>query len=62
MFELLEGYILELKRNLYGQQDAPIKFSEHLRQGLEERDFQASNFDPCLFKSSTVMILTYVDN
>ena len=61
MFEL-DGYILELKRNLYGQRDAPIKFYEHLRHGLEERDFKASSFDPCLFKSLTVMILTYVDD
>ena len=61
MFEK-EGYILELNRNLYGQRDAPIKFYEHLRHGLEERGFTSSQFDPCLFKSTTVMILTYVDD
>ncbi len=61
MFEK-EGYILELKRNLYGQRDSPIKFYEHLRAGLEERGFRASNFDPCLFYSDTVVILVYVDD
>ena len=61
MFEK-EGYILELKHNLYGQRDAPIKFYKHLRHELEERGFASLQFDPCLFKSTTIMILTYVDN
>ena len=61
MFEK-EGYILELKRNLYGQRDSPIKFYEHLKVGLEQRGFKASSFDPCLFYSDTVIILVYVDD
>ena len=61
MFEK-EGFILELKRNLYGQREAPIKFYEHLKDGLAKRGFESSQFDPCLFKSQDVMILTYVDD
>ena len=34
MFER-EGYILELKRNLYGQRDAPLKKCNYLKAGLE---------------------------
>lgn len=30
----LEGYVLELKRNLYGSCDAPLKFYEYLKLGL----------------------------
>ena len=58
----VEGYILELKRNLYGQCDAPLKFYEHLKNGLEQRGFKASTFDPCFFKSKHVLILTYCDD
>ncbi len=61
MFEE-DGYILELHRNLYGQCDAPIKFYEHMKTGLNQRGFKTSTFDPCLFKSSKVMILSYVDD
>ena len=61
MFER-EGYVLELKRTLYGQCDAPLKFYEHLKKGLEQRGFTVSKYDPCLFKSSDIVILTYVDD
>ena len=33
----LEGYVLELKRNLYGSCDAPLKFYEYLKRGLTQR-------------------------
>ena len=58
----VEGYILELKRNLYGQCDAPLKFYEHLKNGLEQRGLKASTFDPCFFKSKHVLILTCCDD
>ena len=61
MFEM-DGYVLELKRNLYGQCDAPLKFYEHLKLGLSQRGFEPSKFDPCLFKSKDTMILTYIDD
>eukprot|EP00956_Cyclotella_meneghiniana_P040564 scaffold199273_cov17-Cyclotella_meneghiniana.AAC.1 len=41
MFEQ-PGFILELKRNLYGQRDAPVRFFEHLKTGLEQRNFSQS--------------------
>lgn len=56
------GYVLELKRNLYGQRDAPIRFFEHLKQGLEQRSLQQSEYDRCLFMSPQVIVLTYVDD
>jgi len=61
MFEQ-DGCILELKKNLYGQHDAPLKFYEHLRKGFEQRGFHISSFDPCLFLSNTCICLTYVDD
>lgn len=61
MFEE-KGYIYELRRNLYGQRDAPIKFFEHLVDGLEQRGFKQSLNDRCLFMSKNVIVLTYVDD
>jgi len=61
MFEQ-DGCILELKRNLYRQHDAPLKFYEHLCKGFEQRGFHISSFDPCLFLSDTCIYLTYVDD
>jgi hypothetical protein len=61
MFEE-KGYVYELRRNLYGQRDAPIKFFEHLVDGLEQRGFRQSLNDRCLFMSKNVIVLTYVDD
>ena len=58
----MDGYILELKKNLYGQKDAPIKFYQHMCEGFRERGFKASSFDPCLFISKDAVILSYVDD
>lgn len=61
MFEK-QGFILELNRNLYGQRDAPIRFFEHLKDGLSQRQFTQSVNDRCLFISHDVIVLTYVDD
>lgn len=61
MFEK-PGFILELNRNLYGQRDAPVRFFEHLKEGLEQRNFTQSVNDRCLFISHDVIVLTYVDD
>lgn len=58
----LEGHVLELKRNLYGSCDAPLKFYEYLKRGLTQRGVLPSQFDPCLFKSEEVLIIAYVDD
>ena len=61
MFEK-PGFILELKRNLYGQRDAHLKFFNYLKAGLEDRGFSQARSDPCLFYTKDVLILTYVDD
>lgn len=60
MFKM-EGYILELKCNIYGLGDILIKFHEHSKGGLAKHSFESSQFDPCLFKSEHLMILTYIN-
>ena len=61
MFEK-EGFVLELKRNLYGQRDAPLKFFNYLKEGLEDRGFKQARNEPCLFYSKDVIVLTYIDD
>ena len=56
------GFVLELKRNLYGQRDAPLKFFNYLKDGLEERGFKQARNEPCVFYTKDVIILDYVDD
>ena len=51
-----------LKKSIYGLHQAPINFYNHLKQGLEERGFKQSKFEPCLFTNGKVICLVYVDD
>ena len=44
-----KGMILELKRNLYGQRDAPKNWFNHLRLNLIHRGYHPCANEPCLF-------------
>ena len=55
MFEK-KGCILELKRNLYGQRDAPLKFFNYLKAGLEDRGCKQAKNERCLFYSKNVIV------
>ena len=57
-----EGYILRLKRNVYGLRQAPLNFFLLLKEALEQRGFVQSRYDPCLFSSGKVICLCYVDD
>jgi Reverse transcriptase (RNA-dependent DNA polymerase) len=61
MFER-EGYVLKLKKSVYGLHQAPLNFFQTLKQGLEDRGFTNSTLDPCLFISKDVICLCYVDD
>ena len=62
LFEKKTGHVLGLKRSLYGMKQSPLNFYLHLKKGLEQRGFNQSKIDPCLFYSDTVICLVYVDN
>ena len=57
-----KGMILELKRNLYGQRDAPKNWFAHLRSNLIHRGYQPCVNEQCLFISDKVICLVYVDD
>ena len=61
MFEK-PGHVMKLKRSLYGMKQSPLNFYLHLKKGLEQRGFNQSKIDPCLFYSEKVICLVYVDD
>jgi hypothetical protein len=57
------GKVLKLKRSLYGLRQSPRNFFQHLKSKLESLGFEANdNIDPCLFISTKVICLVYVDD
>ena len=60
---LKPGYILKLKKSLYGLRQAPRLWAEYLKVNLEAIGFvQAVDVDACLFISNNVICVTYVDD
>ena len=62
MKEFKQGTALKLNKSLYGQVDAPKRWYDKLRKGLEARGFKACKADPCLFISRKVICICYVDD
>ena len=56
------GYVLKLNRTLYGLKQAPRYFFKHLPERIIEAGCKPSDHDPCLFLSSDVVVICYVDD
>jgi len=54
--------VLRLKRSLYGLKQSPRHFYQYLSSNLEDLGLVKSNFDPCLFIGTTVIVVVYVDD
>ena len=54
--------VLRLLKSLYGLNQAPKTFFDKLKAGLEERGFQQSQLDACLFTKKNMICLVCVDN
>jgi Reverse transcriptase (RNA-dependent DNA polymerase) len=61
MFEQA-GYVLKLKKSVYGLKQSPLNFFLCLKEALESRGFVQSQLDPCLFSNGSVICLCYVDD
>jgi hypothetical protein len=57
-----EGKVWKLRKSIYGLKQSPRNYFLHLKQKLETLGFTQSNADPCLFISTTVICLVYVDD
>jgi histone deacetylase 1/2 len=56
------GYVLKLKKSLYGLEQASLNLFEKLKQGLTDWGFCPSKIDPCLYLKQNMILLTYVDD
>ena len=56
------GKVWKLKKSIYGLKQSPRNYFLHLKEKLERLGFTQSNADPCLFISTTVICLVYVDD
>ena len=61
-FRVKPGYVLKLNRTLYGLRQSPRLFYLHLTERLLRQGLTASKLDPCLFYSSNLMVIIYVDD
>jgi hypothetical protein len=55
-------YVLELKKNLYGQKQAGRVWYKHLTSGLKQLGFVPSLIDECVFYRRGTLFLVYVDD
>ena len=55
-------YVLELKRNLYGQHQASRVWVLFLSKGLRAIGFKQSAIDECVFYRGSTIFLVYVDD
>lgn len=57
-----QGMMLELQQSVYGLRQSPLNVYHHVRQGLESREFEKSEYDECLFNNGEVLVLLWVDD
>jgi hypothetical protein len=57
-----QDYVLELKKNLYGQWQAGQVWYKYLGAGLEDIGFNPSLIDGCVYYWGGMLFLVYADN
>ena len=61
-FSKTDNHVLRLNRSLYGLKQAPRHFFRYLSDRIAKYGLQQSQYDPCLFISSNMMVIVYVDD
>jgi hypothetical protein len=54
--------VLCLWRTLYGLGQSPQYFYKYFTESFDRQGLTPSNFDPCLFMTSSMIVIIYVDN
>ncbi len=54
--------VFRLRRTLYGLCQSPQYFYKYFTERLVKQGLTPSNFDPCLFLSSSLIVIIYVDD
>jgi hypothetical protein len=55
-------HYIQLKKNLYGCEQAARNWFQHLDAGLKANDFRQSSIDPCLYLQKDCIIVVYTDD
>jgi hypothetical protein len=55
-------HLLKLIKNLYGLKDAGRTWYQHIDKGLQERGFEPSKIDPCVYFKGQIILIIYVDD
>ena len=55
-------YVLKLRKSLYGLKQAPLMWFNDITEKLTKFGLEASQRDPCLFKSKDLVVIIYVDD
>jgi hypothetical protein len=61
-YEGNKNQVLKLKPTLYGLKQSPRYFFKYFSDRLIEQGLTPSQFDPCLFLSSSLIVIIYVDD
>jgi hypothetical protein len=61
-FKVKDNHGLQLSHSLYGLRQAPRYFFEYFTEHLICQGLTPSKYDPCLFFSSTLILIIYVDD
>ncbi len=61
-FQQKHNHVLRLRRSLYGLRQAPRHFFHYLTDRLLKHGLQQSIHDPCLFFTSSLIVIVYVDD
>ncbi len=56
------NHVLRLRKSLYGLKQAPRHFFHYLTTRLLKQGLTQSQFDPCLFFNSSMIVIVYVDD
>ena len=57
-----DEYLLQVKRNVYGQKQAGRVFNQYLVKGLTELGFKQSKIDDCVFYKGRMVYVLYTDD
>lgn len=61
-FSKKPNHVLRLNRSLYGLKQAPRHFFNYLSERLIKHGLQQSQYDPCLFMNTNMIVIVYVDD
>jgi hypothetical protein len=56
------GYVLKIKKSLYGLKQASLNWFVKLKQGLTDWGFHPLEINPCLYLKHNMVLLTYIDD